>query len=92
MPTLLDKSFLNDINESYMIESIMGGYGEQIDYLIEDITSNVGLFESEEQRQRREKYLALIESAKPAPADITLDDEMFDDGEMIDSVILFGEK
>lgn len=89
MPTLLDKSFLNDINESYMIESIMGGYGNQIDYLIEDITTNVGLFESAEQKQRREKYLSLTES-KPVE-DITTDKEMFDDGEMIDS-ILFGKK
>lgn len=91
MPTLLDKSFLNDINESYMIESIMDdGYGDQIDFLIEEVTSKVGLFESEEQRQRRERYLAFTESA--TPEDITLDDDMFDDGEMIDSVILFGEK
>lgn len=57
MPNLLDQSFLNDMNESYMISNIVeGGFGNQIDFLVDKINTEVKLFESAEEAAWRSKY------------------------------------
>ena len=82
MPTIFDESFLNDMNDSYMMESILGnGYGRTIDHMVDKELSKVHLFESEEDRSWNNAI---------SGAENVMDNEyesMLDDGEMIDEVL-----
>lgn len=61
MPGIFEQSFLDDMNDSYLTECIMGGYGPVIDHLCEQTVERVGLFESAEDKERRNRMIRILE-------------------------------
>lgn len=83
--TMLQKSFLEDMNDSVMMNEIIGeGFGASIDYIIAKSKEPTGLFESAKQRKERETFNAMISGDMD-------EEEMFDTGEMIDALISGGK-
>lgn len=77
---LVQQSFLEDMNHSFMMGEIMGeGFGAVIDYMIEKSKEPKGLFESKAEREKREEFVKKM--------DYSDEDDMFEIGDMIDHVI-----
>lgn len=91
---LFEQSFQDDMDESYLTEFVMGnGYGTIIDELSEQVVERVGLFESSEDIERRNRMMRILEGNEnyEESENLHANEEDFDDfmydGDIIDSVM-----
>lgn len=94
---LFEQSFQDDMDESYLTEFVIGtGYGAIIDELSEQVIERVGLFESSEDIERRNRMMRILEGNEnyekaPESENLHANEDDFEDfmydGDIIDSVM-----